>query len=124
MLQMGLTFQIEQNVHRRRTQNWMAYDIQQAVICENHHLTVCEVSKEVGISNNSCHTILDKKLEVHSVAEKFGPHLLTDEQKVNRVMVSQELFDCSNADKNFLKNVITGEEMWVYGCDIETNPQS
>jgi hypothetical protein len=45
---------------------------------------------------------------------------LTDEQKANRVTVSQELFDHSNADENFLKNVVTGDETWVYGYDIET----
>jgi hypothetical protein len=37
--------------------------------------------------------------------------------------VSQELFDRSNADANFLKNVITGNETWVYGYDIEINAQ-
>jgi hypothetical protein len=44
------------------------------------------------------------------VAEKFVPRLLTDEQKANHVTVSQELFDHSNADENFLKNAITGDE--------------
>ena len=45
-------------------------------------------------------------------------------QKENLVTVSQELFDCSNADENFLKNVITGNETWVYSCDVETKVQS
>ncbi len=43
--------------------------------------------------------------------------------KKNRVTVSQELFDRSNADKNFPKNV-TGDETWVYGYDVETKVQS
>jgi hypothetical protein len=38
--------------------------------------------------------------------------------------VSKELFNGSDADKNFLKNVITGDETWVYGYDIETKAQS
>jgi hypothetical protein len=38
-------------------------------------------------------------------------------------MFSQELSDCSNADKNFLKNVVTGDETWVYEYDIETKAQ-
>ena len=29
-----------------------------------------------------------------------------------------------NADENFLKNVITGDETWVYGYDVETKVQS
>jgi hypothetical protein len=38
-------------------------------------------------------------------------------------MVSQELFDRSNADENFLKNIITGDETCVYEYDIETKAQ-
>jgi len=60
---------------------------------------------------------------MHRVAAKFMPCLLTDAQKENRVAVSQELLDRSNAVKNFLKNVITGDEIWVYGYDVETKVQ-
>ena len=54
------------------------------------------------------------------VAAKFVPRLLTDAQEENRVTVSQELFDRSNDDENFLTNVITGDETWVYFYDVET----
>ena len=30
-----------------------------------------------------------------------------------------QLIDRSNADENFLKNVRTGDETWVYGYDVE-----
>ena len=56
---------------------------------------------------------------MHRVAAKFV-RLLTEEQKQNRVTVSQELLDRSNTDENFLKNVITCDETWVYGYDVET----
>jgi hypothetical protein len=61
---------------------------------------------------------------MHHFAAKFVPYLLTDGQKANSVTVSKELFDRSNADKNFLKNVVTGDETWVYGNNIETKVQS
>jgi len=61
---------------------------------------------------------------MHRVAAKFVPSLLTEEQKQNRVTVSQELLDRSNTDENVLKNAITGDETWVYGYDVETNVQS
>jgi hypothetical protein len=32
---------------------------------------------------------------------------------MNRATVSQELFDHSNANENFMKIVITGDETWV-----------
>jgi hypothetical protein len=94
------------------------------VIRENRRLTVREVSEEVGICKRSCHTILTEKLKMHRVAAEFVPRLLTEEQKQNRITVSQELLDRSNTDENFLKNVITGDETWVYGYDVETKVQS
>ena len=94
------------------------------MIRENRRLTVREVSEEVGICKRSCHTILTEKLKIHRVATKFVPRLLTEEQKQNRVTVSQELLDRSNTDENFLKDVITGDETWVYGYDVETKVQS
>jgi len=91
-----------------------------AFICQNCRLTVLEVAEEVGICKSSCHLILTNKLKIRRVAAKFVPRLLTDAQKESHFTVSQELFDRSNADENFLKNVITGDETWVYGYDVET----
>jgi hypothetical protein len=72
------------------------------VIREHRRQTVNEIS-EVRISKSLCHTILTKKLEMHHVAAKFVPSLFIDEHKANHIMVSQELFYHSNADKTFGK---------------------
>ena len=48
------------------------------------------------------------------------PCLLSEDQKQNRVVVSKELVDHTNADENLLKNIVTGDETWVYGYDVET----
>ena len=58
------------------------------------------------------------------IAAKFVPRLLTDDHKQNRVDVSQELLDRANGEDNFLKNIITVDETWVYGYDVETKVQS
>jgi len=94
------------------------------VIRENRRLTVREISEEESICKCSCHTILTEKLKMHRIAAKFVPRLLTEEQKQNRVTVSQEQLGRSNTDENFLKNVVTGDETWVYGYDVETKVQS
>ena len=121
-------FQIGQNVHRRRPQIWTAFHVNgrrsrwesACFDSPNRRLTLREVAEEVGICKNSYHQILTYKLKMRRVAAKFVPRLLTDAQKENRFTVSQELFECSNADENFLKNVITGDETWVYDYDVET----
>ena len=94
-----------------------------AVICGNR-LTVREVADEVGISVGSCHQIFAEKLQMHRVSAKFLPRLLTDDQKENHSEISQELLDNANGNENFLKNIITGDGMWVYGYDVETKMQS
>ena len=54
------------------------------------------------------------------VSAKFVPRLLTDDQKENRVEISKELLANANGNENFLKNIITGDETWVHGYDVET----
>jgi len=94
------------------------------VIHGNSHLTVQEVAEEVGISVGSCHQIFTETLQMRLVSAKFVPHLLTDNQKDNHVEISKELLANANSGENFLKNILTGNEMWVYGYDVETKMQS
>ena len=58
------------------------------------------------------------------VSAKFVLRLLTDDQRENRVEISPELLANANGNENFLKNIITGDETWVYGYDVETKTQS
>jgi len=44
------------------------------------------------------------------VSAKFVPRLLTDDQKENRVEISQELLGNVNSNENFRKNIIMGDE--------------
>jgi len=83
------------------------------VIRSNRRLTVREVAEEASISKTVCRETLTENLGLHRISAKFVPRLLTDEQKQNRVDVSQELLDRANDDDdNFLKNFIT-DEIWV-----------
>jgi hypothetical protein len=88
------------------------------VIRGNRRLTVREVADEVGISIASAlhqHSILPSnfysKLRVSRVSVKFIQRLLTDDQKENRVEISQELLANANGNETLLKNIITG--LWV-----------
>jgi hypothetical protein len=49
---------------------------------------------------------------MHRVSEKFVPKLFTD-----------DLLQTAN-EENLFKNVITGDETWVYNYDTETKQQS
>ena len=78
---------------------------------------------EVGISIGSCQQIFTEKLQTRRVSSNFVPRLLTDDQKENRVEINQELLANANGNENFLKNIITGDETWVYGYGVETKMQ-
>jgi hypothetical protein len=58
------------------------------------------------------------------VAAKFVPCLLNEDQKQNRMQISEELLARVKTDTHFLKHTITGDETWIYGYDIKTERQS
>ena len=90
----------------------------------NRCLTVRELAEECGILVGSCHHILTEELKMHRVAAKFVPRLMTSDQQPHRVQVCQDLLDHSENDKKFLSKIITGDESWVYGYEVETKVQS
>lgn len=94
------------------------------LVRSDRRLTIREMAEEFNISFGSCQQILTEKLQMRRVAAKFVPRLLTEEQKQHRVQVCQELLAMANDNENFLKQVITGDETWVYGYDVETKVQS
>jgi len=93
------------------------------MILENRRITIREVADDVGISFDSCQTIFSDVLGMKRVAAKFVPKLLNFDQKQRRVDIAQELNEVNN-DPDLLKTVITGDETWVYGYDVETKAQS
>ncbi|CAK1601641.1 unnamed protein product [Parnassius mnemosyne] len=58
------------------------------------------------------------------VAAKFVPNLLNFDQKQHRVNIAREMLDSVRDNPNVLQRVITGDESWVYGYDVETKAQS
>ena len=55
---------------------------------------------------------------------KIHACLLTDDQKENHLEISQELLVNANGNENFLKNIITGDETWVYECILHLGKNS
>jgi hypothetical protein len=46
------------------------------------------------------------------------------DQKEHRIAVCTELKEQAENDPNFISNIITGDETWVFGYDPETKQQS
>ena len=78
-----------------------------------------ELEEDLGIPQTIVSQILTEDL-----GKKFVPRLLSREQKEFCAAVAQDLLETTNNDPDFLKKVITGDESWVYGYDLETKAQS
>jgi len=61
---------------------------------------------------------------MRSVAAKFDPRILTVEQKEWRLSVATNMLQEAESEENFMGQIITGDETWVYGYDPETKHQS
>ncbi|UYV70168.1 hypothetical protein LAZ67_7002057 [Cordylochernes scorpioides] len=94
------------------------------MILANRRITVREVAEDLNISIGSCHSIFINDLGMRRVAAKFVPKLLNCDQKQHRMNIANEMLDSVRDGPNLLQRVITGDEAWVYGYDVETKAQS
>jgi len=93
------------------------------IVRNNRRLTVREIADDCGISMGSCDAVLTDDLHMKCVWAKFMPRMLTDDQREQRQTIACDLFERSCEDVQFLKNIVTGVESWVYGYDLETRQQ-
>ena len=61
------------------------------IIERDARFTVRDIARKVGISLSTVHLILKKHLKVRKISARWVPHLLTDEQKRQRVKVAKKL---------------------------------
>jgi len=94
------------------------------IVCNNKRLTVWEIADDCGISMGSCDAISTDDLHMKHVCAKFVPRLLTDDQSEQRQTIARDLFEHPRKDVQFLKNIVTGDESWIYGYDPERKQQS
>ena len=95
------------------------------MVMNDRRITIREVADNVGISIGSCHDIFSNVLGMKRVAPKFVPKLLNfEKKKQRRIEVTQESLNEVNDDAELMKRIITGDETWVYGYDVETKSQS
>ena len=80
------------------------------------HFGPCGVSNTcIGISEGSVQTILKKLLDLRKVCARWVLHLLTEEQKTQRLKRAQELLKTyKGCNSRVISNLLTGDETWVH----------
>ncbi|XP_011859854.1 PREDICTED: putative uncharacterized protein FLJ37770 [Vollenhovia emeryi] len=94
------------------------------VLNSNRRLSVRMIADQIGIDKMIVHTIITEDLAIRKICAKFVPKVLTDDQKQRRVSACEDLLQRVEEDLDFLDNVITGDESWIFEYDPETKRQS
>jgi len=68
--------------------------------------------------------MLMEDLNMKRVSAKFVPRLLKEDQKNNRLNVCYDLRKQVGNNPQILSKVVTGDETWCYGYDLETKQAS
>jgi hypothetical protein len=93
--------------------------VREAILADRRH-TIHDVCEIVGLSYGTIQRILADNLNMRRISARFVPRLLSDDQKALRVSVCRELKQQARDDPNFISNITTGDDTWVYGYDPET----
>ena len=85
------------------------------VVIQDAQLSVKDIASCTGISEGSLQTILKKRLDLRKVCAKWVPHLLTEEQKTQRLKCARELLKTyKGCNSRVISTLLTGDETWVH----------
>ena len=90
----------------------------------DRRMSVRMIAETLSIPKSIVHGIVIDNLNMRKVCAKLVPKILTDDHKTNRVLIASELLERVQSEPDFLNNVITGDETWVFQYDPETKRQS
>ena len=84
------------------------------VVEQDARLSVRDTASCNGISEGSVQTILKKRLDLRKVCARWVPHLLTEEQKTQRLKCARELLKTyKGCNSRVNSNLLTGDKTWV-----------
>ena len=85
------------------------------VVEQDVRLSVKDIANCTGISEGSVQTILKKHLDLRQVCARWVPHLLTEEQKTQRLKCArQRLKTYKVCNSPVISNLLAGDETWVH----------
>lgn len=95
------------------------------LLAEDRRFTVRTMSSQLGVSKSYIHQLLTVDLNMSKVCARWVPRLLSGEQKAKRVECSTEFLNRYELEGDqFLDNIITTDETWIWEYDPETKAES
>lgn len=86
------------------------------LVRQDFRISLREISAILNVSFGTVQAILTSTLNLHQVANKLVPRLLTPELKQYRLRACEDLRQQTRDDPTFMSRIITGDASWVYGC--------
>ena len=78
-------------------------------------LSVRDIASCTGVSEGSVQAILKKRLNLRKVCARWVPHLLTEEQKTQRLKCARKILKTYKGCNSWvISNLLTGDETWVH----------
>ena len=84
------------------------------ILIKDRHLTFRLIAEELNICFESVQEIVRGVLGEKKLCARFVLHTLTDEEKEQRLITSQNLVKITDCDPNFIRNTVTGDETWCF----------
>ena len=82
---------------------------------QDARLSVKDIASCTGIPEDSVQTILKKHLDLRKVCARWVPHLLTEEQKTQRLKCAQEFLKTyKGCNSRVISNLLIGDEILVH----------
>uniref|UniRef100_A0A8C3BF43 Mos1 transposase HTH domain-containing protein n=1 Tax=Cairina moschata TaxID=8855 RepID=A0A8C3BF43_CAIMO len=90
----------------------------------DHRMSIRTIADDLSIPQTQVFEMVKEKLAMRKVCVKFVPRVLSKEKKANQKAICQDLLHHVNEETDFLDNVVTGDEMWVFEYNPESKRQS
>lgn len=95
------------------------------LILEDRHITYSEIQVSLGIGRSQIQKILHEELGVRKLFSRWIPHLLTEEQKAQRVNWCRRTLErFHQGTSNHVWSIVSGDESWIYSYEPELKTQS
>ena len=96
----------------------------QALVHEDCRITIDQIARELDISHGTAWKIINEKLGMRKVTSRWVPHLLSEEQKLKRMLVVSQHLRRFRRDPAFLNRIVASDESWAHSWEPELKRQS
>ena len=95
------------------------------LILEDLWISAKSIAEQLGISRERIGSIIHEDFDMQKLSAKWVPKCLNANQKRQQCHSSEKLLVFLRRDPNdFLSQLVTVDETWLYHCDPETKQQS